>query len=234
MKRRVLILAIALALVIPACAQDAYKEMLVSHYPFYETAIGRFAPLYPALAQQIVDDFRITEGTCVDVGGGSGALSFALAERTDLTFYVLDIDPWAVRMCNYVAMEQGMMDRVTGVLGDAQNMLFRDEFADIVVSRGSIFFWPDQLAGVRECYRILKPGGVAYVGGGFSRILDPAIRTPLAEAKVRSTKAGEIEGWRPLDADLVERAKAAGIEDIEFEREPIAGQWLVIRKPAAD
>jgi len=234
MKRLVLILVVAIALVIPAYAQDAYEEMLISHYPYYETATGRFAPIYPALAQQITDDFGITEGVCVDVGGGSGALSFALAERTDLTFYVLDIDPWAVRMCNYVAMDQEMTDRVSGVLGDAQDMLFRDAFADLVVSRGSIFFWPDQLAGVQECYRILKPGGVAYVGGGFSRILDPEIREPLARWKQQANQQGGIEGWHPLDADLVDRAKAAGIEDIRIEREPIAGWWLVIRKPAAE
>jgi SAM-dependent methyltransferase len=125
-----------------------------------------------------------------------------------------------------------MIDRVSGVLGDAQDLPFRDEYADLVVSRGSIFFWPDQLAGVKEAYRILKPGGVAYIGGGFSRILDPAIRTPLAEAKVRQTKQGAIEGWRPIEPDLVDRAKAAGIEDISLEPEPIAGWWLTIRKPA--
>ncbi len=238
MKRRLLVLAVAITFVVPALAQDAYqdtyKELLVSHYPFYETATSRFAPVYPALAQQITDDFGITEGMCVDVGGGSGALSFALAEKTDLTFYVLDIDPWAVRMCNYAAMEEDMMDRVSGVLGDAQDMPFRDEYADLVVSRGSIFFWPDQLAGVKECYRILKPGGVAYVGGGFSRILDPEIREPLARWKQRANRQGNIEGWRPINEDLVDRAKAAGIENITLEPEPIAGWWLTIRKPAEE
>jgi SAM-dependent methyltransferase len=232
MKLRVIAIVIALTLVIPAVAQQTYRQNLISHYPFYETVTGRFAPIYPALAQQITDDFGVTEGVCVDMGGGSGALSFALAEETDLTFYVLDIDPWAVRLCNYLAMEEDMMDRVRAIQADAQDMPFRDEYADIVVSRGSIFFWPDQLAGVREAYRILKPGGVAYIGGGFSRILDPEIREPLARAKQRSMERGEIGGWRPIEEDLVDRAQAAGIEDISLEPEPIAGWWLTIRKPA--
>ncbi|MGC9318478.1 MAG: class I SAM-dependent methyltransferase [Armatimonadota bacterium] len=234
MMRRVLLLTVALALIVPAAAQDSYKTTLVSHYPFYKTVTTSFAPIYPALAQQIVDDFGITEGICVDVGGGSGALSFALAKQTDMTFYVLDIDPWAVRLCNYLAMQKNIMDRVRAVQGDAQDMPFRDDYADLVVSRGSIFFWPDQLAGVTECYRILKPGGVAYVGGGFSRILDPAIREPLARAKQQSLVEHREGGWRPMEQDLVERAKAAGIEDIHMEAEPIAGWWLVIRKPAED
>lgn len=215
-------------------ATDAYKQTLIEHYPFYTTATGQFAPVYPALARQIVDDFGITEGVCVDVGGGSGALSLALAQITQMRFYALDIDPWAVRACNYAAMEAGMMDRVSGVLGDAQDMLFRDEYADLVVSRGSIFFWPDQLAGVLECYRILKPGAVAYVGGGFSRILAPEIREPLARRQAQAVAQQRIEGFKLFDETLVQRARAAGIEDIRMEREPIAGWWLIIRKPAEE
>ena len=234
MKRHMVTFVVALALVVPGFAQETYREVLSSHYPFYKTATTRFAPVYPALAQQIADDFGITEGVCVDVGGGTGALSLALAERTEMSFYVLDIDPWAVRVCNYEVMEHGMMGRVSGILGDAQSMPLRDAYADLVVSRGSIFFWPDQFAGLMECYRILKPGGVAYVGGGFSRILDPQIRTPLARAKQRAMEQGGIKGWRPLDSDLLDRAKAAGIEDIRLDPEPIVGSWLTIRKPAAD
>jgi ubiquinone/menaquinone biosynthesis C-methylase UbiE len=153
----------------------------------------------------------------------------AMAKAAPLTVYVLDVDPAAVRLCNLLADEAGLTRHVRAVEGDAQNMPFKDNFADLVVSRGSIFFWPNQLAGVKECYRILKPGGVAYVGGGFSRILDPAIRTPLARAMAGNPQR-QMGGWKPIDKDIVPRAHEAGIRDIRMEAEPITGWWLVIRK----
>jgi len=228
--RRLLLCVVVLTLAPCAWAQDTYKDTLLEKYPFYKIATSRFAPVYPALAQQLVQDFGITEGVCVDVGGGGGSLAMALARITDLHIYMLDIDPWAVRLCNLLVDEAELTGRIIAVEGDAQEMHFRDDFADLVVSRGSIFFWPDQLAGVKECYRIVKPGGVAYVGGGFSRILEPEVRNPLAEWAQKAHQRQD-SGWRPIEDDLIERARGAGIEDIHVEREPIAGWWLVIHKP---
>jgi ubiquinone/menaquinone biosynthesis C-methylase UbiE len=212
------------------CQADSYKDQLVEKYPFYRTASGPFAPVYPALAEQIVQDFAVKEGVCVDVGGGCGMLAMALVRITNLTVYVLDIDPWAIRLCNLLVDEAGLTGRVRAIEGDAQDMPFRDNFADLVVSRGSIFFWPDQLKGLKECYRILKPGGVAYVGGGFSRILDPAIRTSLAESCAKTFKENPPKGWKDLTEELVQQARDAGISNITMEREPIRGKWLIIRK----
>jgi SAM-dependent methyltransferase len=229
------LLAGVIALCAPGVAVPAetYRESLIEAYPFYESATGAFAPVYPALAQQIVDDYGVTQGVCVDVGGGCGSLAMALARVTELTVYVLDIDPAAVRLCNMLVDEAGLTGRVRAVEGDAQDMPFRDSFADLVVSRGSIFFWPDQLAGLRECYRILKPGGVAYVGGGFSRVLDPQIRTSLAEGAAKRFDSGETSDWRPITEELVAEAKQSGIDGARFETEPIAGWWIEMRRPAA-
>jgi len=215
----------------PALAGN-YRDQLIEQYPFYKTATTSFAPVYPALAQQVVGDYGITKGICVDMGGGCGSLAMALARITDLTVYMLDIDPAAVRLCGLLVDEAGLRGRVRPIEGDAQDMPFRDSFADLVVSRGSIFFWPDQLAGLKEAYRILKPGGVAYVGGGFSRILDPKVRDPLVQERKNSLAQGQGEGggWRLLDEDLVERAKAAGMDRIRLLREPEVGWWIELRK----
>lgn len=230
---RSLALTIPLLMALPALTlADSYRDDLIARCPIYKAATGRFAPVYPALAEQLVGDYGVKTGVCVDIGGGCGSLSLALVRVTDLTCYVLDIDPYAVRLANLLAEEQGYIGRVRGVEGDAMDLPFRDNFADLVVSRGSIFFWSDQFKGVQEAYRILKPGGVAYIGGGFSRILDPAIREPLAQERLRAMREGSTDGWRPLEPDLAERARQAGIEQLQLITEPITGWWLEIRKPA--
>jgi len=45
-------------------------------------------------------------------------------------------------------------------------MPFPDNSVDLVVSHGSIFFWDDQVKGLQEVYRVLRPGGKAMIGGG--------------------------------------------------------------------
>lgn len=208
------------------------RDALVSDFPFFETETGRFAPMYPALARQVVDDFGITEGVAVDLGGGAGSLAIALASITDLLVYTVDIDPAAVRLADLQVDAAGLRGRVISLEGDAANLPLKDGIANLVVSRGSIFFWPDQLAGLRECWRLLAPGGVAYVGGGFSRGLDPAIRGPLvAWAKRQLLDPATNNGWRPLDPELADRARAEGIHVERVEQEPGIGMWIVLRKP---
>jgi SAM-dependent methyltransferase len=43
----------------------------------------------------------------------------------------------------------------------------RDASVDLVVSRGSVFFWDDPAQGIREAHRVLRPGGWAMIGGGL-------------------------------------------------------------------
>jgi SAM-dependent methyltransferase len=230
--RALWILVCLTAVTLCGCASDL-KQRYVEKVPFYKTATGRFAPVYPALAEQMVQDYGLSTGIAVDVGCGPGSLSIALAKRTQMTIYALDIDSNTVRLCGLLVDEAGLTGRILPIEGDAQNMPFKDDFADFVFSRGSIPFWPDREAGVRECYRILKPGGVAFVGGGFSRTLDPAIRTPLAQERAESMRKRPDPGFRPV-SDLDQVAVRAGIpqDQFRFHREPIMGGWLEIRKPA--
>ena len=57
------------------------------------------------------------------------------------------------------------------MLGDVHRMPFSDNFADLVISRGSFLFWKDKIKAFKEIYRILKPEGIAFIGGGMGKLL---------------------------------------------------------------
>jgi ubiquinone/menaquinone biosynthesis C-methylase UbiE len=221
---------LALLLLATFAHADDYRDTLEKDYPFVDSMTGMFTDMYPAMARQIVQDFGITEGVCVDAGGGCGCLAMELAKITDLTIYVLDIDPGAVGLCNLMAREAGLQDRVRGVQGDGSNMLFRDSFADLVISQNSIFFWPDIDAGIRECYRILKPGGAACVGGGFSRLMEPEAHAKLVKWARDRVKEHPDSHMHMDSKGTVERAHAAGIADISILEDFEFEWWVIMRK----
>jgi len=55
------------------------------------------------------------------------------------------------------SIEEGLEKRIKTVIGDVHQMPFPDEFADLVFTRGSMFFWKDLPTAFREIYRVLKP-----------------------------------------------------------------------------
>lgn len=126
-----------------------------------------FAPIYPLIAEQIKSKHGITTGNCIDLGSGPAALSIALARITDLNLYALDQSVHSYIIATANIEKQGLADRITPVRGNVGDMPFDDDYADLIVSRGSIFFWEDLNAAFNEIYRVLKPGGKTHIGGGF-------------------------------------------------------------------
>lgn len=151
-----------------------------------ETSRGALSPVYAPLAEQIVADFdlREKEGIGIDLGSGPGTLILELCERTRLHWINADINPHFFPHFYNQAQQRGFGHRISAVFADAAALPFRDNYADIIVSRGSFPFWRDKTRAFSEIYRVLKPGAVAYIGRGFSRNL------PVATARKIRTKQG--------------------------------------------
>jgi SAM-dependent methyltransferase len=227
------LVAATLAAIIPAVADD-YVDMLKEKCPGWERYTnGNFAPMYEPLARQMVEDYGLTDGVAVEIGGNCSPFSMHLARMTSMTVYELDIDPWAMRLLGVFVDEAGLTRRGIPVEGDVQALPLKDDFANLVFSRGSIPFWPDQQLGIAECYRILKPGGVAYIGhGGFGRLLDPEVRDELVKWRLQwdTGDRKRPEGWNGPKERMLEMARAVGAENSRLVLEPDVGWWLEMRK----
>ena len=187
-----------------------------------------FAPVYPVIAEQVLAWSGIRDGLCLDLGSGPGLLSVALAEKSDLTVIALDADPAMARIAQETAA--GRTDRVAPVIGDVHRMPVRDDTASLIVSRGSLFFWEDRVRAFREIERVLRPGGVAFVGGSFGT------------AALRDTIFAQMRRRNPnWDRDVARRSGQATPHQLRRElaasavacsriREEEAGFWVEIRK----
>lgn len=151
---------------------------------------GALAPVYAPLAEHIVSSFEIgeKEGVGIDLGSGPGTLILELCERTRLHWINADINPHFFAHFYRQAERRGFGHRVSAVLADAHALPFRDNYADIIVSRGSFHFWKEKEQAFREIYRVLKPGAAAYIGRGFS----PNLPVETAR-KIRSERGGKVK-----------------------------------------
>lgn len=187
-----------------------------------------FAPIYPVIAEQVLAWSGIRDGLCLDLGSGPGLLSIALAEKSDLTVIALDADPAMARIAQETAA--GRTDRVAPVIGDVHRMPVRDDTASLIVSRGSLFFWEDRVQAFREIERVLRPGGVAFVGGSFGTA---ALRDRIfAQMRRRNPNWDRDVARRSGQAthDQLRRELAASAVACSRIREEEAGFWVEIRK----
>jgi hypothetical protein len=101
---------------------------------------------------------------------------------------------------------------------------------NLVVSRGSFFLWESLSRGFSECMRVLRPGGMAYIGSGFgnARLRDEIVvqmhdRDPSWEEKQRSRYA------RSSPHIVRSALAAAGIFEYDLI-ENDSGYWVCFSK----
>lgn len=197
---------------------------------FNQLAREVFAPCYPVIADQILRKTGINQGTCLDLGCGSGYLGLAIAEATDMDLFLLDQDPDMLAICQQNATERKVKNSIRIQSGDVHNIPLADSSVQLAVSRGSMFFWEDIVQAFREIYRVLAPGGMAFVGGGFGTLeLKQQIEEQMA--KRAPDWRGNVEGR--LDSKAMDKYRSqlqqAGIEEFEIDHSPV-GLWIIFGK----
>ncbi len=190
---------------------------------------GHFKKIYPVIASQIVECTGVTSGHCIDLGGGPGMLGISMAMITDLKVTVYDLLEDCIKLVPENAEANGVGDKVNAIQGVAEDIKFKDSSIDLVVSRGSIFFWEDQLKGLSEVYRILKPGGWAYIGGGFgtkelSEEINEAKQKEDPEWTEKKKQRMKNNGPEHFTKILNELGIQASMDTSE------AGNWIIFQK----
>lgn len=201
---------------------------------FDSIARNIFKPVYPVIAEQIVNRTGIQSGTCLDIGCGTGCLGAALAQCTELFLYFLDKSEEMIEIARKSVMENMLQDRSRLIHSDVLNIALSDNSINLAVSRGSIFFWDDLPRALREIYRVLLPGGMAYIGGGFgNRELKESIKEKMMNDKHADAQFPDHmrRNLSPETRNRFETAlKNAGIDSYTILQNEDIGLWILIRK----
>lgn len=205
----------------------------------------RLPSRYPHVVQDTLKFCEPKPGFWVDLGAGRGQVAIPLIEATGNPVVMLDPNETAMNEGLKLAREKGLANRLAAVVGIAEEMPFPDDSVDLLVSRGSIFFWDDAPKGLREVYRVLRPGGKAYLGGGAGSGYPDWAAQKLVEGRKAGLEGDDAGRWRrfvELRRPEQMRAWAEAAELPNFKvmgkgaisaDDPDVGQgvWVLIEKP---
>jgi ubiquinone/menaquinone biosynthesis C-methylase UbiE len=137
-----------------SCHNDKLADMTEFYTEEYETAVlpTRFAPdnYYPRVVE------RVGYGKVLDAGCGLGYLLSRLKLPAEL-LYGIDVGPGALKVA------KAWVEGGNFCLGDVTKIPYESNTFDYLTCTEILEHLPEEMGedAVRECYRVLKPGGVA-------------------------------------------------------------------------
>lgn len=111
---------------------------------------------------KVLDKSRLKAGdTVIDIGTGSGLLSFGAYERLNGTGKVIVSDAFAdcVEQCRQLAGQCGIEENMEFLQTDALDIKLPENSVDVVMMRSVLVHIIDKQTAINEFYRILRQNG---------------------------------------------------------------------------
>jgi len=193
-------------------------------------------PMWSALAGELLLEGVPLAGArrVLDLGCGTGFPLLELAERLGSGAFVAGLDPWAQALSRARARIARWSARAAVVRGNGAAMPFRSGAFDLVVSNLGVNNFDDAPGALRECRRVLAPGGIL----GLSSNLVGHMREFYAAFERVLAAAGDRDALERLRRHVAHRATIgslrAGLESAGFRVTAVREREAVLRFANAD
>ncbi len=184
-------------------------------------------PIRPYLVRQIEELYGRRNGHILEVGPFSGLIFELVRIHKGGSFTIAAFPQATIALFRSEVQKQGLTGRVRVIESDSSLRNVGDDSVDLAVFRGALFFPGLFQVDFSAIYRTLRPGGVAFVGGGFGKYTPTEI---IARIGKRSEKLNVAMGRVRITVESVrDQLRANALEercDITTE----GGLWVVMRK----
>ena len=183
--------------------------------------------IYSYTARQVMEAFGRESGRVLELGSFAGGISFVLAEEYPALELTIAVDDGAyLGYLETELQERGLKERIRLLNSPLSNLSFNDGVFDLIIFRGAFFFIMDEPAILTEIARLLSPGGLAFVGGGYGAHVPAELIDEIAdESRLLNDKLGRRRVTIPELQALLESRSLGGKTRIIEE----GGVWLEIR-----
>jgi len=196
--------------------QKGYNGAFTSHVTKYDE-LGLKFQVKAARAQ--LEELDVKGKYILDVGAGTGALSFQMLERGAAKVICGDISSYMLEQCRLRAVENGYgQDRIDFRELDAESMPYENDSFDMVITGMTLGLLPNQEKAVFEMVRVTRPGGSVSVGAHGPEHYWEAIDHYLRAMAKRYVVGYRLEWWPRKERAVVDLLKTSGLIDIRSRR----------------
>ncbi len=184
--------------------------------------------IYPYLASQIIDAYEKKSGKVLELGPFSGGISFSLAGICPkLTITIADNSSQVLHYLQREIEDYTPTVDIKTKKTTLNPLDFNDSQFDLVIFRGAFFFLDDKGDHLREIFRVLRQGGMAFIGGGYGKDTPARLIDQIGD---ESRELNDKLGRKRISVGrLRDMVKNSDLNDkCRIVQE--GGLWLVFRK----
>lgn len=121
---------------------------------------GYMAPGGPGNVARMLSGLDTRDKRILDIGCGIGGPAFEMAQTFGAEVVGIDLEAQLIERAEIAAKQKGLEDRCSFQTVTVGPLTFPDGSFDIVVTSGAMTQTADKAGMFRECFRVLRPGGV--------------------------------------------------------------------------
>jgi len=178
-----------------------HKNRARTFYKYFSKIYDYVNPIFYSekMREKVIEMAEIDHDDFVlEVGCGTGFTTLGIAKKVPQErIFCVDLSPEQIRKAKRKL-------RSNFILGDAENLPFRDGVFDATISAGSIEYWPDPFKGISEMVRVTKSGGKVVVLA--PRKPDNALFRKIAESIMLFPSTEQCINW----------FEKAGLKNVKF------------------
>jgi ubiquinone/menaquinone biosynthesis C-methylase UbiE len=199
------------------------KRMKDGYNGKYSNYINKYDELasfhYEKISNALIQKIECNGKEIVDVGCGTGILSFIALEKGAAKMSCVDISKLMLEKCRGKSITRGYADDLISFHeGDAERLPFNDATYDVVLSNMILGMVPNQQATITELTRILRPGGTIALSAHGPAHYREAIEAVVKSMNMRYFLGHRIEFWPRDEKEIRTFFTNAGLDNIQTER----------------
>jgi len=149
----------------------------------------------------LIADYATVKGNalliCMNDAEGMQGLQRGFVESSDFKITALYPTQELADAAAQRIREAKLGDRMTCAVGTVEALPFDEGSFDLIAGTGPMMLWGDREKKMREVHRVLRPSGVAFIGGKFLGM--PQWRKVSSDTLRASAAATGLPGIRVLD-----------------------------------